>query len=117
MSEDQYKNGKVDDRRRYDRHVASFGIDVRSPEGDLIEHVELRDISEAGLSFTTQHVEIYRIKQNLCVCVPQYDHGKESLVQAKATVVTRQQSGAQGGEAWVGVEIDEFIDIDSCYAG
>jgi len=99
-------NKKHDDRRRHARKTASFNITIQHAEGLDSETVELRDISEGGMSFLASDVSFFSLGQKLHVNIPEYCHeGNHQQQIWLMEIVWLQPSDRFNRKPWIGLKI------------
>ena len=98
------------ERRQHPRHAASYAIEVTPLSSDLAAKVEyLRDISDGGISFTTDDGERYQIGQELTVAIKE----ASSPLKATATIVWIEPAPFKLNAATVGLQFGELIESQS----
>ncbi|MDQ6994478.1 MAG: PilZ domain-containing protein [Mariprofundaceae bacterium] len=92
------------ERRQHPRKSANFQIKIQNQQNHDKRTVELRDISEGGLSFIVEHLDDYNENQRLGVNIPEYDEqGVLSYQQLNAEIVWLQHKDLLNPHAWVGL--------------
>jgi len=95
-------------RRRHVRKPASFEIEVRHLNNGFIETVGLRDFSEAGMSFHVADINLYSLKQQLDVSIPEFMGSELLSRKMRATVVWLEKNDSLNPPASVGVSLTDI---------
>lgn len=94
------------ERRQHPRQNASFSIEIQMETQASSQHVELRDISEGGMSFIVDTLEPYRTGQRLQISIPQYNaQGLLELQHLQGKIVWLQEQDLLNPRAWVGLRL------------
>ncbi|MDQ6952537.1 MAG: PilZ domain-containing protein [Mariprofundaceae bacterium] len=94
------------ERREHPRQSVNFHIEVKIHANQTHTTVELRDISEGGMSFIVDSLEDYHEDQRLQVSVPEYD--EKGLLQhqhLQAEIAWLQEQDLLNPQAWVGLRL------------
>ncbi len=93
------------ERRQHERRSANFYIELRL-EGDVsVRQVELRDISDGGMSFTAACLKDYQKKSHVEVRLPK-QHNVTSCDQTlQAEIVWLQEQDPLNPKPWVGLRL------------
>jgi len=90
------------ERRQHPRKSASFDIKIQFHHQTDSQYVELRDISEGGMSFMVDNLVDYHEAQQLHVSIPQYnDNGSLEYQQVQAEIACLQEQDLLSPRAWV----------------
>lgn len=98
------------EHRKHKRQPANYTIEVaplNDSEGTKIEY--LRDISDGGISFTTDDGERYHIGQELMIAIKGDRVGAVSL-KSRATIIWIEPSPIKLNTSMVGVRFGELIE-------
>jgi len=93
------------ERRQHPRHSADFSIEIKIENQASSQYVELRDISEGGLSFMVDDLDVFHESQRLCVSIPQYSDGLLEYQHLQAEIAWLQEKDLLNPRAWVGLRI------------
>jgi len=94
------------ERRQHPRQHVNFSIEVQVENQTLSQHVELRDISEGGMSFIVDDLDAYHEQQVLQVRVPEYDaEGALKHRNLMAKIAWLQEQDLLNPRAWVGLRL------------
>ncbi len=94
------------ERRQHARRRANFYIELKL-EGDAsIRQVELRDISEGGMSFTASCLKDYQQSSRMEIRIPNQQNGGDAAYQSlQAEIVWLQEQDTLNPKPWVGLRL------------
>ncbi|MDQ6973752.1 MAG: PilZ domain-containing protein [Mariprofundaceae bacterium] len=94
------------ERRQHPRQHANFHIKVKTHQERPMITVELRDISEGGMSFIAENLADYSEHQCLGVRIPAYDEqGVLFYQELNMEIVWLQAKDRLNPQAWVGLRL------------
>jgi len=94
------------ERRQHPRKSANFSIEIQLHHQTDRQHVELRDISEGGMSFLVHNLIDYQEAQQLHVSIPQYNEdGSLGFQHLQAEIAWLQEQDLLNPRAWVGLRL------------
>jgi len=94
------------ERRQHPRKQANFHIKIQTYPDQPMVTVELRDISEGGMSFMVENLDAYNKHQCLGVRIPAYDEkGVLFYQELQMEIVWLQAKDVLNPQAWVGLRL------------
>lgn len=102
------------EKRQHERHQANYRIEVTAREKLFTVKTEtLHDISDSGISFTTNDAEAYQIDQRIKITItPPNKESSTISLQGSATIIWIHHEPFSLQSATIGVYFDELIESD-----
>ncbi len=101
------------ERRKYARHSITFPIRVTAEKSDPQTREEyLNNISDGGISFSTNDAERYQIDETLIISIASGQNSMPILLSGNATIIWVERDPFSLDKAIVGVRFGEIIESE-----